>query len=179
MKQSREVQAILGGCALYIILSFFNWQEYDAGPFSVGRSAWHGIGLLAVLLAIVLLAWELSRALGFKVNTASLTPGQVSAGLALLLLVVTVITFLDWSDFRTWAEWVALILSIVIAGFAFVRAKAEGVTIPEMPKNMNMGSMGGSSTSTAAPPPPAAAPPAPAAPIDEPPPAAAPDATEA
>ncbi len=32
MKLPREVQATLAGLILFIILSFFNWQEYTFGP---------------------------------------------------------------------------------------------------------------------------------------------------
>lgn len=151
MKLPREVQVVLGGTLLYVIFSFFDWQSYSFGPYSVGDNEWHGIGVIAVLIAIVLLAWEIGRAVEFKISLP-LTPGQVSAGLALLLLVFTVITFLDWSQYRAWPEWFGLVLSLVIAGAAFMRAKAEGVEMPQMPKNMGgtIGSGGGSSGSPGA-----------------------------
>ena len=139
MKLPRNVQAVIAGTALYIILSFFNWQEVSFMGHSVGQSEWHGIGMIAVIIAIALLAWEVSRALDMKINLGSLSAGQVSAGLALLLLIFTVITFLDWSEFRAWPEWVGLVLSLLIAGAAFTRAKEEGVKMPEMPKNTGSG----------------------------------------
>jgi len=149
-KLPREVQIVLGGVLLYVIFSFFDWQSY----YIFSDNEWHGLGILAVLVAIVLLAWEISRFLNVQINLP-LSAGQVSAGLALLLLVLTVIIFLDWSQFRAFGEWAGLILSIVIAGAAFVRAKAEGVTIPEMPKNISVGGSGGGSMSAPPPPPPA------------------------
>jgi len=156
MKLSRDVQIVLGGALLYVIVSFFDWQSASGGSgiysYSVGFNEWHSfIGLLAGLLALALLAWELTRAFDIKVPTGSLTPGLVSAGLAGLLLVLTVIIFLDWSDYRAWPEFVGLILSLVIGGFAFKRAKEEGVEMPNLPKNTGhtggggMGSSGGSS----------------------------------
>src|SRR5579863_6550261 len=102
-KLPREVQIVLGGTVLYIILSFFDWQSYSYGGFSVGKNEWNGLGIICVLLAIVLLAWELTRLLNITINTP-LTPGQVSVGLALLLALFTVITFLDWSQLRSWPE---------------------------------------------------------------------------
>lgn len=149
-KLPREVQIVLGGVLLYVIFSFFDWQSY----YIFSDNEWHGLGILAVLVAIVLLAWEITRFLNVQINLP-LSAGQVSAGLALLLLVLTVIIFLDWSQFRAFGEWAGLILSIVIAGAAFVRAKAEGVTIPEMPKNISVGGSGGGSMSAPPPPPPA------------------------
>jgi hypothetical protein len=160
-KLPREVQAILGGLVLYIIISFFHWQAY--GPF--GLSEWHGFGgTITVLSAILFLVWEIGRLIDFKVATGSLSVAQISAGLALLFFVLTVITFLSHNEFRAWPAWVGLILAIVIAAAAFMRAKAEGVTMPDMPKNI---SVGGSGTAAA---PPAAAPPPPAPPADAPPP---------
>jgi hypothetical protein len=152
-KLPREVQVVLGGTALYIIFSFFDWQSYSYGPVSVGENEWHGLGVLCVLIAIVLLAWEITRLLNMNINLP-LTPGQVSAGLALLLALFTVITFLDWSQIRAWPEWLGLILSLAIGGAAVVRAKGEGVTMPEMPKNISVGGSGGGSMSAPPPPPP-------------------------
>ena len=147
-KLPREVQVVLGGVVLYVIFSFFDWQSY----YIFSDNEWHGLGILAVLVAIVLLAWEISRLMNVKISLP-LSSGQVSAGLALVLLVLTVIIFLDWSQYRAFGEWAGLILSLAIAGGAFVRAKSEGVTMPEMPKNVSHGSAGGGSVS--APPPPA------------------------
>ncbi len=142
MKLSRDVQIVLGGAVLFFILSFLDWQSYSFGPYSVGVNLWHGFGVLVVLVAIVLLAWEVLRALGREVKIGSFPPGLISVALAGLLLVLTVIVFLDWSDYRSWPEWVGLVLAIVIAVFAFRRAKSEGVEMPTMPK----GSMGGGSS---------------------------------
>jgi hypothetical protein len=162
-KQSREVQIVLGGTVLYIIFSFFDWQQVSFLGQTAGFSEWRGFGVVTVLVAIVLLVWEIGRLVDFKIGLGSLTPGQVSAGLALILLVFTLITFVTHNEARHWPAWVGLLLSIVIAGAAFVRAKAEGVTMPEMPKNISIGqsspsSSAGAATTEPAPPP---APPAP------------------
>lgn len=157
MKQSREVQAILGGTVLYIIFSFFDWQQVSFstsfGGGSYGYSEWSGFGIIAALVAIVLLVWEIARLVNFQVNLGSLSPGQISAGLALLLLLTTIITFLTHGTARHWPAYIGLLLSLVIAGAAFMRAKAEGVTMPEMPKNISVGGTGGGGGSMAPPPP--------------------------
>lgn len=154
---SREAQVVLGGTALFVIISFFDWQQVSAGPFTVGKTLWHGFGILTVLVAILLLVWEVGRAIDYKIQLGSFTPGMVSAGLELLLVVFTIIVFLDWSQFRHWPEWVGLVLALVIGGFGLVRAKSEGVQMPDMPKNISIGgaSAGGSTMSggTSAPPP--------------------------
>ena len=157
----REVQVTLGCLILFIIFSFFDWQQVSIGPYTYGKTLWHGVGIITVLIAIAYLIWEIGRALNYNVNLGQVTPGMTSVGFAIALLVFTVITFLDWSDFRHWPEWVGLLLSVVIAIVAFPRAKKEGVEMPKMPEGISVGRAGGSG-GTAAPAPPAPPPEAPA-----------------
>jgi len=126
----RGVQALLGGTVLYVICSFLDWQQVSVFGVTVGQSEWHGVGVMAGLLAIALLAWEVGRLLDIKVDLGSITPGMVSVALAFLLALFTVITFADHSEFRHWPEWLGLITSLVIATTAIGRARAEGVKIP-------------------------------------------------
>jgi hypothetical protein len=123
---------VLGGGVLYLIFSFFDWQQVSFGPVTAGVTEWHGIGVLAGLLAIALLLWEGARLYQPNIQLGSFTAGHVSVGLALALLVFTVITFLTHSTARHWPSWLGLLLSIVIAVAAFGRAKAEGVQMPDM-----------------------------------------------
>jgi hypothetical protein len=163
----REAQLTLGGLVLFVIFSFFDWQQADLGPLGTyGKSLWHGFGIITVLVAIAYLIWEIGRAMDYQVNLGQVTPGLTSAGFAIALLVCTIIVFLDWSDFRHWPAWIGLVLSIVIAIAAFMRAKAEGVEIPKMPQSINV-SRGGAAAASSAP---AAAPapePEPAAPAED------------
>lgn len=131
-KLSREVQVVLGCGVLYLILSFLDWQQVSFGPVTAGVTEWHGIGVLAGLLVIALLLWEAARLFQVKIQLGSVTPGLVSVGLALLLLIFTVITFLSHSTARHWPAWLGLVLSIAIAGAALARAKAEGVQMPDV-----------------------------------------------
>ena len=143
-KLARDVQIVLGGALLYVIFSFLDWQQVSAGPFTVGVTEWSGIGTLAALLAIVLLAWELARMFKISIPLGPLTPGLASVGLAMLLLVFTVITFLSHGTARHWPAFIGLILSIAIAVAAFKRAKGEGVEMPNR-SSMSSGKSGGSS----------------------------------
>jgi MFS family permease len=164
----REAQITLGCLVLFVIFSFFDWQQVSVGPYTAGRTLWHGVGIITIIIALAYLVWEIGRALNYKVNLGQVTPPMTSAGFAIGLLVFTVITFLDWSDFRHWPQWIGLVLSIVIAVVAFKRAKDEGVEMPKMPQSVSA-SRGGDTA--AAPPPPAApAAPAPAAPAEPVPP---------
>jgi len=142
MKLSRETQAVLAGGLLLLILSFFNWQEVSIGPYSAGVNEWHGIGFLAALLVIAMLAWEVVRVMGANISLGTLSPGLVSAGLALLAAVFTVIAFLAKGDFRTWVQWVALLVALLVGAAAVMRARAEGVQMPAMPQSTPAGSAG-------------------------------------
>lgn len=130
-KLSREVQVVLGGAVLYLIFSFFDWQQVSGFGITVGRTEWTGIGIVAGLVAIALLAWEAARLLGIKVPLGELSEGIVSLGIALLLALFTVITFATHGTARHWPAWIGLILSLVIAAAAVVRARSEGVQLPE------------------------------------------------
>jgi hypothetical protein len=54
----REAQATLSGLILFIIFSFFDWQQVTVGPYTAGRTLWHGVGCITILIAIGYLVWE-------------------------------------------------------------------------------------------------------------------------
>jgi hypothetical protein len=164
----REAQITLVCLVLFVIFSFFDWQQASIGPYTVGRTLWHGVGIITIIIALGYLVWEIGRALHYQVNLGQVTPPMTSAGFSIGLLVFTVITFLDWSDFRHYPQWIGLLLSIIIVVVAFKRAKDEGVEMPKMPQGMSVNR--GEGTAAAAPPPPP--PPAPAEPAPPAPPAA-------
>jgi hypothetical protein len=137
-KLPRETQVILGGGVLLLILSFLDWQQVSFGGFglvsggpTVGVNEWHGIGILAGLLVIAMLAWEVVRLLAVNVSLGTLSPGLVSVGLALLMALFTVIAFLNKNEFRHWPAWIALVVALVVAAFAVMRARTEGVQMPQ------------------------------------------------
>jgi len=161
---SRETQAVLAASVLYLIFSFLDWQQVSFSFITVGRSEWHGVGVVAGLLVIALLLWEAVRLLDVKIELGSVTPGLISVALALLLLLFTIITFLSHSTARHWPAWLGLVLSIVVAACAVVRARAEGVQMPTLPASAGGGGAAADTASAApaepaAPPPPAEAPP--------------------
>jgi hypothetical protein len=133
-KLSRETQVVLGCAVLYLIISFFDWQQVSfSSAFvsgAVGLNLWHGIGVVAGLLVVALLIWELVRLFEVKAPTGSVSHGHVSVGLALALALFTVIAFFDKSTARHWPAWIGLLLSLVIAIAAVVRAREEGVQLP-------------------------------------------------
>ncbi len=126
----RQAQFVLGGSLLYLLCSFLNWQQVSLLGVTAGASEWHGIGVLAGLLAVLVVLWEAARLFAVKIDLGSAEPGLISLALALLLALFTFITFLSHDQFRNWPEWLGLLLALVIAGAAIARARGEGVKLP-------------------------------------------------
>jgi hypothetical protein len=131
MKLSRHAQTVLVCAVLLLIISFFDWQQVSFLGISAGANEWHGIGVLAGLLTIALIVWEAMLLFGVKVSLGSLSDGLVSVVLAECVALFTIIYFLTHTDAQHWPAYVGLILAIAIAVAAFMRAKAEGVQMPE------------------------------------------------
>lgn len=127
---SREAQVVLCGGLLFLIISFLDWQQVSLGFATYGLSLWHGVGVVAGLLVIALLLWEAGRLFAVNVPLGTLSEGLVSVALALLLALFTVIAFFNKGTARHWPAWIGLILAIVIAVAALMRARAEGVEVP-------------------------------------------------
>ena len=124
-KLSLNSQLVLLGSILYVIVSFLNWQSVSG----ITATEWNGVGTIAGLIVLILLAWELARGFDLKVAIGSLSPGLVSVVLAEALLLFTLIKFLNIS-YRAYGAWLGLVLAIGIGVVAFLRAKDEGVQLP-------------------------------------------------
>jgi hypothetical protein len=132
-KLSLNAKLVLLGSILYVIASFLNWQSYHG---LVTATEWNGgVGVIAGLLVLFLIAWEVARGFDLKIAVGSLSPSLISVVVAEALLLFTVIKFLNTS-FRGYAAWLGLIFAIVIGVSAFLRAKEEGV---QMPAALNSG----------------------------------------
>jgi hypothetical protein len=147
---------LLPASLLFLIDSFFNWQQVDLGPVTVGQSMWHGLGFLIGVLLIVLLVWEAIDA--FAPDTLrgmNLPGGLIALGLAGAILILTVIRVLT-IDYRHWPAWVGLILALAIGYGGWLRFQESGEALP------SRASMGGGGTSApgSTPPPAPPAPPA-------------------
>jgi hypothetical protein len=148
-------KVVLGASIAFLIISFFNWQEVDLGAFGeAGISMWHGVGWIAGLLAIAIIAWQAIRLanMNFEIGVG---PAMVTAFLAVLLLLFTVIKFFADSEFRTWAAWFGLILALVICAGAWANMKLTGESLGDLQKlgGGAGGAAGGGGGGTSAPPP--------------------------
>jgi drug/metabolite transporter (DMT)-like permease len=126
---SPTAQIVLGATVLYVIVSFLDWQQVSLLGTTLGQTEWHGIGVVAGLLGVALLAWEVARTRDARIDLGSVAPGLVSVVLALALLVFTFITFVSHDVARHWPAWVGLLLSIAIAVAGVVRAREEGIPV--------------------------------------------------
>jgi hypothetical protein len=175
---SHGAKVVLGATIAFLVVSIFNWQEIDLGQFGdAGVSMWHGTGVIAGLLAIVIVVWQAVRLANINLEIG-VTPSMITAALAVLLLVFTVIKFLVDGEFRTFWAWIGLALAIVIVVGAWMNMQAAGESLSDVRDRVSSmtASTGGSggSEGAAAPPPPAAPPAPPAA--DPAPPASPPEA---
>ena len=130
---SPPTQVVLIGGLLLLIDSFLDWQQVSISGFTAGKNIWDGFGVLAGLLIVALLVWEGLRIAGIKFNLgASVTPGLVSIAIVLVMFLFVLIVFLDRSTARHWPAWIGFILAIVILVAGVIRAKEEGVAIPNL-----------------------------------------------
>jgi hypothetical protein len=135
-KLTHGIKLVLGATIAFLIVSIFNWQEIDfQGIASAGVSMWHGWGVLAGLLALVIIVWEGLRLANVKLEIG-LTPAMVTAALAILLLFFTVLKFLVSNEFRTFWAWLGLLLAILVAVGAWMNMRATGDSIAEMGSSM-------------------------------------------
>ncbi len=127
-------KVVLGGSVLYLIFSFFKWQEYCAGgglDICVSQNAWNGWGWIAGIAAIGIIVYEVGMLMGRKIDVRGMAPTLVSGILSLVLLLATVLKFFVDNEFRTFFfAGVLLILSIVIAAASWMRMKEQGVQVP-------------------------------------------------
>jgi hypothetical protein len=190
-KLTHGAKLVLVATILFLVVSFFSWFSYhDVGVWNM----WHGIGVLAGLLAIALLAWEAVHLYGIKVGLP-LHPAMTGAVLAVLVAIFAFIRFIavPGGDFgaaagvgRTFWAWLGLALAIAIVAGAVANMKAVGLTMGDVKEQASAAAASASAAAKsatdkstddapAAPAPPEApaVPDAPATPVAPPPPAAA------
>ncbi len=131
-KLSNGAKLVLGGSALMLIASFFNWNEVEfSDVLSAGVSMWHGWGSLAGILLLVLIAWEILQLMGVKI-ALPISRGMITALVAGLLLLSTILKVLVDNEFRTFWAWIGLILAVVIAFGAVTTLKEGGESLADM-----------------------------------------------
>jgi hypothetical protein len=108
----------------------------------------HGIGVLNLLLAIALVAWEVMAIAGVEINAPK---SLVSAALAGGIVLFTILKIIVDNESIAIFAWIGLILALVIGYGGWMRWQEH---------QASGGGMGGSSTGGTAPPPMPGGPPA-------------------
>jgi hypothetical protein len=124
-------KVVLGATIAFLIVSFFHWQEVDLGIVEAGRNMWHGWGVLAGLLAILLLAWEALRLANVKVDLP-FSASMAGAVVAVLVALATILKFLVDNEFRTFWAWLGLVFAIVMVVGAWLNMQSSGESLSDM-----------------------------------------------
>jgi hypothetical protein len=87
-KMSTASRILIIAGAIYIIDLFLPWQSADLGPLGTFTvSGVHGIGVLNLLLAIALVAWEVMAVAGVEINAPkSLVSAALAGGIVLFTI---------------------------------------------------------------------------------------------
>lgn len=148
---SHGAKVVLGSALLLLLISFFNWFELDdaLGVSGAGENMWHGIGLLAGLLLIALIAWQAIRLANINVEIG-VTPAMITVFLAVLMFVFVLIRFIDKPgsgvvadvvDRTLWA-WIGLILAIITVAGAWWNMQLAGEGLEDLRAKFGGGSSG-------------------------------------
>ena len=118
-RMSTASKILLGAGILYLINLFLPWQSADVGIISVSASGMEGgIGIICLLLAIALVAWEGMNLAGVKVQAPR---SLISAGIAAAIVVFTLLKILVDNDFIQIFAWIGLLLALVIGYGGWMR----------------------------------------------------------
>ena len=121
-KMSTASKILIPAGALYIIDTFLGWNCIDLGVDLPGVetcvAGTHGLGVINLLLAIALVAWEVMAVLDVKIGAPR---ALVSAGLAGGIVVFTLLKIVIDSEFLALFAWVGLILAAVIGYGGWMR----------------------------------------------------------
>jgi hypothetical protein len=116
----RGTKVLLVAGLLLVIDSFLAWQQVSVSAVGLSITAslnmWHGIGILAALLVIALLVWEVLQLAGItKQLQLPVSAALISVALAAAAALFTIIKFLVADVARHWPAWIGLVLAIAIA----------------------------------------------------------------
>lgn len=136
MQLTRSAWTVVATLFAYLVVSFLTWQSLLDGALTANM--WHGVGVLAGLLAFLLAILMGVRASGLQLGPA--IPLQLpTLALAALVLLCTFIRFLDIDAGRTGAAWGGLLIGLAV----FLAAYADAAALLRMFRAMRSGRVPG------------------------------------
>jgi hypothetical protein len=108
-------KVLLAGSVFFVVVSFLAWQKACFENICGSATAWHGVGIVATLLAIAILVLQVLDLLDVRLQLDRSAQTAVVVGLAGGTLVFTVIKILVDNEFRAYGSWLGLIAAAVIA----------------------------------------------------------------
>lgn len=117
---SSSSKMLLAGSVVFIIASFLAWQSVSIGEFSASANGWHGVGVIAALCAIAVLAIEVAHLAGVQFPLEAKLEGAIVAALAAGILLFTIIKIID-DDLGAYGRWIGLIAAIVATAGGVMR----------------------------------------------------------
>ena len=117
---STASKILLGAGVLYVINLFLPWQSVDLGPLggTFSENGIAGIGVLNLLLALALIAWEAASIAGVDIKAPK---ALVSAALAGALVVFTILKILIDNEAIAIFAWIGLVLALAIGYGGYMR----------------------------------------------------------
>ena len=123
---------VLGVTIAFLVVSFFPWFTLDVGVArEVNVSMWSGVGIVAGLLAIGLVVWQIRLLFELEIGRA-----MVIAALAVVTVIFTSARFTEQSKEvasmdavadpvnRTFWAWLGLVLAILVAVGTCINVRA-------------------------------------------------------
>jgi hypothetical protein len=136
-RMSTATKILLGGSILYLIDSFLPWNRVCVtgggviADFCVSANLWHGVGIIAALLAILILIMELLVLGNVQVNIGDArTRSMIEAGLAGGVLLFTILKVIIDSDALAYGAWLGIVLALAIAYGGYLRWTEAKVMAP-------------------------------------------------
>jgi hypothetical protein len=145
MQLTRSAWAVVGTLFAYLVVSFLHWQSLLDGRATT--TMWHGVGILAGVLAFLLAVVLGLRASGLQLGPA--LPLQLpTLALSALVLLFTFVRFLDIDHGRTGAAWAGLLIGLAL----FLAAYADAAALMRMFRAMRRGRIPGAPSAFTPPP---------------------------
>lgn len=114
-QSSPASKVLLAGSVFFVVVSFLAWQKACFGDICGSATAWHGVGIIAALLAIAVLVLEALRLFGIPLQLDAGVQARIVAALGVGVLVFTLIKILVDNEARAYGSWLGVIAAAVVA----------------------------------------------------------------